>query len=627
MPNVLNSIPIDINTLFSRGRIEIPKYQRSYSWTDREVTEFLEDLYGAVNHSESWFLGIIYTYNTQLDSPGHRGTSSILLDGQQRMTTLFIFLKELMLYHEVVPDPDVAEKIKHFASASLTNLVFETATDSPRLVLDDSNRNEFSVYLKGDSQETANFQFFSSGAFAKSHELINGSILKVRSWLIDRLRDSKGLRDEFEYFKRLVKFVLYEIELIEISLDTTASFHNIFENINDRGRRLTGSDKFKNRYCSLIPKTHIGDFESDWFEVSKAIYSLKGDLDDDLFDFYFRSIGENDLDDAGSFYGKVRLDLHKLEGTDKGRYVSDVWVRIKEMVKVLQCVETLQLNKVYHGAPGNNVFTSSKLVNVLVREAWRKFSQLGVLVYALYFNFNNRSDSDSFKGFLTDLLNATRFYLAAHLSGEGANAIRPFTIEIAKRLSNGETFTQILDSDGGRLDFASRLNFTTIDDAYVSDNKLSKLLLMLVQASVNRELIEHYDADQNWTLEHLLPISWAANWPSAGTTDWAALRATFSGSLVRQVSEADLNAINKNWIQDLLGNKFVISWKQNNTIKNSSLHDKQEHIRGLQNAVMMPTVNGSNILDYKTFGVSEICERSQVIADRLKTYLQSRDLE
>src|SRR5690606_19976856 len=131
--------------------------------------------------------------------------------------------------------------------------------------------------------------FFQGGDFAASHELINNAIIQIREWLLQDFDSARGIRDEFENFRKLVNFILRNIELIEIQLDQQSSFYNIFENINDRGRKLTDSDKFKNRYCSLIPKNQIPSFEGEWFQVSKAIYSLKRDLDKHLFGFYFRS--------------------------------------------------------------------------------------------------------------------------------------------------------------------------------------------------------------------------------------------------------------------------------------------------------------------------------------------------
>lgn len=626
MSNVHKSQPINVVSLLSRGVIEVPKYQRSYSWTEREVGEFLEDLYGAVRQSESWFLGIVYTHTSQVEDGGIPKVRSLLLDGQQRLTTMFILLKELMIYHEILQDFDVADEVRTFAKESIYSLVFETATTNPRLILDEANREEFKTYLLGDSHNDAVLTFYKGGPFAKSHELLSGAITTVRSWLTERFYNPTGIQDDLTEFKKLVRFVLYDIELIEIQLTSDASFHNIFENINDRGRRLTDSDKFKNRYCSLIPRNQIDAFEEEWFKVSKSVFALGGDLDDDLFAFYYRSIGEDDLAQAGGFYSKLRKDIQSRSQPDKFRFINGVWVHIKEMLKIKEAIQTYQLSKVFHGPPGNNLSTNCKLANVLVKETWDQFSQFGVLVYALYFSFRQHNDVQSFQQFLDDIVNAARFYVSAHMSGEGANAIRPYTIEIASEMLRGRTLNEILADNDGKLDFASRLNLSKVDQLSIPNNKLSKLLIVFVQAHLGRELLEHYDPSQSWTLEHLVPIKWTENWGYLANSDFVGLTEKYSDELNRQLQLSDLDAVSKCWLLQLLGNKFVISWKQNNETRHGGLHQKQERVKEEANPVIMPSINGKGILDYKTFGADEILERTIVLRQALRDSLKKKSL-
>src|SRR5690606_683646 len=97
MPIIQNPKPLTLSELLGQSRLEIPTYQRSYSWTDVQVDEYLGDLFESFRSGESWFLGILYTY----PKPGSAlAALTMLLDGQQRITTTFILLKELMLFFE-----------------------------------------------------------------------------------------------------------------------------------------------------------------------------------------------------------------------------------------------------------------------------------------------------------------------------------------------------------------------------------------------------------------------------------------------------------------------------------------------------------------------------------------------
>tara|TARA_B100001093_G_C26419311_1_gene839099 strand:+ start:73 stop:429 length:357 start_codon:yes stop_codon:yes gene_type:complete len=78
----------------AEGRaIYIPDYQRPYSWEDNQRNKLFSDLEKACDDNERWFFGPIYT--TVVDPESN---SVDLLDGQQRMTTITIILRETLAF-------------------------------------------------------------------------------------------------------------------------------------------------------------------------------------------------------------------------------------------------------------------------------------------------------------------------------------------------------------------------------------------------------------------------------------------------------------------------------------------------------------------------------------------------
>ena len=66
----------------------VPDYQREYVWTDKEVQQLLDDIddqFGA-GDSQEYFIG------TVLVSPTDQKNHYEVIDGQQRLTTLFLLL-------------------------------------------------------------------------------------------------------------------------------------------------------------------------------------------------------------------------------------------------------------------------------------------------------------------------------------------------------------------------------------------------------------------------------------------------------------------------------------------------------------------------------------------------------
>ena len=69
----------------------IPEYQRPYSWSDDEICTLFDDIWDfsidrtQPNGANSYFLGCVVSYNEN----GERQ----IIDGQQRITSLFLLLR------------------------------------------------------------------------------------------------------------------------------------------------------------------------------------------------------------------------------------------------------------------------------------------------------------------------------------------------------------------------------------------------------------------------------------------------------------------------------------------------------------------------------------------------------
>ena len=79
-----------VRAIFAPGeRLQMPPYQRSYSWETREANELLGDLIDSVKTGTPHFVGAIVLI--------HGAENGVLeiVDGQQRLTTLTILLAVL----------------------------------------------------------------------------------------------------------------------------------------------------------------------------------------------------------------------------------------------------------------------------------------------------------------------------------------------------------------------------------------------------------------------------------------------------------------------------------------------------------------------------------------------------
>jgi uncharacterized protein with ParB-like and HNH nuclease domain len=73
-------------------RFDIPVYQRAYSWDTKQIFDMVNDFHKAYVSRSEYFLGAIVTVRAS-------GSSTLpsyeIIDGQQRLTSLFILLAAL----------------------------------------------------------------------------------------------------------------------------------------------------------------------------------------------------------------------------------------------------------------------------------------------------------------------------------------------------------------------------------------------------------------------------------------------------------------------------------------------------------------------------------------------------
>lgn len=82
-----------LNDLFDGKKIfRIPEYQRAYAWENKQLSDFIDDFKNQKVDKDYFFGTILF------QEVGKKGAYDIIeiVDGQQRITTLIIFLNSLL---------------------------------------------------------------------------------------------------------------------------------------------------------------------------------------------------------------------------------------------------------------------------------------------------------------------------------------------------------------------------------------------------------------------------------------------------------------------------------------------------------------------------------------------------
>jgi hypothetical protein len=235
----IHATPKEVQKVFTDSYI-IPDFQRPYSW-EREHCETLWDDFTAFIESETassdekYFLGNIVIH----PDPDKSG-KLVVIDGQQRLTTLLLLIKALFTRAGTAK---VLEKCLFISDDLSGEKTDELRILSEVIAEDKVNLTEIILHSVPDTNKSKlaeNYRFF---------------IGKIDKWR------SEHTAEQFDY---LIKTLLYKIVLLPIECGSEDDALTIFETINNRGMSLSDADIFKAKLYHNASKGEQSRFISDW---------------------------------------------------------------------------------------------------------------------------------------------------------------------------------------------------------------------------------------------------------------------------------------------------------------------------------------------------------------------------
>ncbi len=198
-----------------KNQLVIPIYQRVYSWEKEQCKELWDDItkIGGNDKMDGHFIGsILYV----LDGFTHSGNTLLIIDGQQRLTTITLLLTALRDHW--------SDKRKEIEDDYLINSD-EDGDKKFRLILSDSDKDTLLSLIDKDRRKPSKL----SSKIVENFKLFE-------EWI----RKNTGKLETI--FKGLEKLMIVEIALEKGKDDPQL----IFENMNSKGMELTQTDLIRN---------------------------------------------------------------------------------------------------------------------------------------------------------------------------------------------------------------------------------------------------------------------------------------------------------------------------------------------------------------------------------------------
>lgn len=242
-----------ISDLISKSFV-VPTYQRGYRWTKHNVLQMYQDIYNGLHGEKEYNLQVLVIKKT-----GENKFS--VVDGQQRLTTLFIIISCL---RKINKNND--KKIENF------KLEYEAR----------KNSEEMLSYLNDNEIIYKNWDFFWSEFKSSEKKEVKENIdfrymFQAYQEIYEKLRE---ISDPFAFYEKIISncyFIWYDFKKLKVEKEEEA-----FIKLNMGKISLTDSELIKSEFLNPINHNYkdeneyryrIQTISKRWTEIEKSLYN------------------------------------------------------------------------------------------------------------------------------------------------------------------------------------------------------------------------------------------------------------------------------------------------------------------------------------------------------------------
>lgn len=242
---------------------QVPRFQRSYVWQADQVKDFASDLWDGFGGPKTWFVGTIIV--SKGDKIGRLGPALDVIDGQQRLTTLFIWLAALRDECRERGIDDLADFID--ATYLRDKSPMAPAGGQSRLTIGEGEINSFFQALAINGKPTR-------PPLHGSEERIQAAFDMFRATIAAHL-DHPSTTNVHDVVADLLEWLKDSLHAFVAVAPDLAAASKVFDLMNSRGRPLEASDLLK----SYLFYVTDGAAASEWATVAQMFDPLAADAD------------------------------------------------------------------------------------------------------------------------------------------------------------------------------------------------------------------------------------------------------------------------------------------------------------------------------------------------------------
>lgn len=450
----------------------IPVYQRNYDWSESNCNRLLDDIYGIMQSGDKHFLGTIVFMAAK--SGGFALREYIIIDGQQRLTTLMLILKALSVVAESVGDDCYHEIEEQYLHNKYCDEEFKVKLKPIK-----SDNNQFLLLLEDKIDEMDE----------DTHIYHNFMLCKER---FERWAE-KGINPS-HVLDALTKLEIVEIVLTKGEDDPQV----IFESINSTGLELSNADLIRN-YLLMNVDDQEKLYENYWLYIEKT---LRNKMDYSNLDAFF-----------------MQYIVYKTSKPVNSRQLYNSFVKLFKDSGYSQ-ENILKELRYYAEIFGAFVYGSDKYSDRINKLLYR----LRVLNQTTCYPFLLHVFDDYHQGVITEetvekILQFILAYLLRRMvCGVPSNTLRGLFTYLYNRIfkvaSNKQKYYETLNkflftvSSKDVIPSAAEFERALQKANIYGNNALCRFLLLDIENGDGKEILQA----ENLTIEHIMPQTLSADW-------------------------------------------------------------------------------------------------------------------
>ena len=272
-----------ISDLFSTNkRYVVPRFQREYSWTNDQINYLWQDIISNISFNSpnientEYFIGSLVLV-------GHDTSQELLIvDGQQRLTTITIILSSLIEIYKSISQTGQAESLYNNyieGKDEENNPFFKLVNENPKPFLQKQIQHIDKEVVRPSNKEEekllATYNYFK--------KKLNLASIKSDFDFFNQLNGSEDQK-YVAILKSVQKQILRFLKVIYITVKEEEDAYSIFETLNARGLNLSPVDLIKNDIFKNLRRTHPNDdAKTTWKATIRELHSRSNRINMDTF--------------------------------------------------------------------------------------------------------------------------------------------------------------------------------------------------------------------------------------------------------------------------------------------------------------------------------------------------------